>query len=132
MPDAPPQMRANMAHAMTATTCVTLAQAANPWQTLASHENDRGCTSENFSMANGRMTGSVVCPTSRMTINGTFTATTYDVTTQAHSDRNGHVMDMEMHGVAHRVGECTGDEDTGGSDDDGGDAPATPESHGSK
>jgi len=133
MPDAPPQMRERLNRPTTSTACVTPEQAADPFQNMTQGMEGQGCNSNNFSMANGRISGSINCPAMQMSFNGTFTATTYDATVQAHSSQGGHTMDMETHSTARRVGECNGTEDTGGArGSDSAPPPAAPGGAGGK
>jgi hypothetical protein len=95
----------------TVSICLTPEQAANPGANFAtgSAENS-GCTSENMAMANGRVTGTVQCAqggtTMRTTLDGQYTATSYEVTQRAQISGQGVSMNTESRTTGRRTGDC--------------------------
>jgi hypothetical protein len=93
--------------------CLTAAQAAQPNANFLTGSGEAGgCTSENLSMANGRIQGVVSCnaqgASMRSTMDGQFTPTSYDMTTQVQTTSAGMTMDMETRTRARRTGDCPG------------------------
>ena len=93
--------------------CLTAAQAAQPNANFLTGSGEAGgCTSENLSMANGRIQGVVSCNAQgtqmRSTMDGQFTPTSYDMTTHVQTTAAGMTMDMETRTRARRTGDCPG------------------------
>lgn len=114
MPQLPPGVAVPGMQPMTARFCLTPEQAANPSADVLGGggrgANPAGCTTENYSVSGGRISGTSVCNmgggTSRTTINGRFTATSYEMTMQSTSDIGGTSTNTEMRVTAQRVGDC--------------------------
>ena len=93
--------------------CLTAAQAAQPNANFLTGSGEAGgCTSENLSMANGRIQGTVTCNAQgaqmRSTMDGQFTPTSYEMTTQVQTSQAGMTVDMETRTRARRTGDCPG------------------------
>ncbi len=91
--------------------CLTAAQAANPNANFLTGSGEAGgCTSENLSMSGGRIQGTVTCNAQgtqmRSTMDGQFTPTSYEMTTQVQTTGAGMTMDMETRTRARRTGDC--------------------------
>lgn len=91
--------------------CLTPQQAANPnAQTLTSNPVSTGCTTGNLTFANGRIAGSAVCEvrggTVQTTIEGQFTATSYEMTVKSRAEMGGTTTNSEMRVTARRLGDC--------------------------
>ena len=91
--------------------CLTAAQAAQPNANFLTGSGEAGgCTSENLSMANGRIQGTVTCNAQgaqmRSTMDGQFTPTSYEMTTQVQTSQAGMTVDMETRTRARRTGDC--------------------------
>jgi hypothetical protein len=91
--------------------CITPEQAANP--TAAAMTGDHGsshCTMKDYSVAGGRIHGTTTCNMGtslvRMTSDGQYTATTYEMTIKSQIDVRGRSINNEMHVTARRVGDC--------------------------
>jgi hypothetical protein len=95
----------------TASYCLTAEQAAQPSAGFLTGGGEAGgCSYENFSMANGRMSGSVQCnvagTSSRSTFDGQFTPSSYEITTQVTATAAGMTTETETRTTARRTGDC--------------------------
>lgn len=95
----------------TASYCLTAEQAARPSAGFLTGGGEAGgCSYENFSMANGQLSGAVTCnvagTSSRSTFSGQFTPTSYEMTTQVEATAAGMTTESETRTTARRVGEC--------------------------
>ena len=111
VPNMPKGMNPPMPPPTTVRTCLTAEQARAPNANFLTGSGESGgCTSENFSMADGRITGTVQCnaqgSTMRSTLDGRYTATSYEMTMQTQTQAQGMSMDMEARTTARRVGDC--------------------------
>ena len=101
------------APATTVRTCLTPEQASQPTPGFLTGGGQAGadsnCTYENFSNAGGRIQGTVQCTmpegTMRMTLDGTVTATSYEMTQQTQMS-GANQMEMENRITGRRVGDC--------------------------
>lgn len=97
---------------MSARFCITPEQAANPNADVlgGGRNNPQGCTTENYTVAGGRISGTIVCAmggtTTRTTINGEFTPTSYEMRMQSRSEGPGGPPDSETRITARRIGDC--------------------------
>jgi hypothetical protein len=104
---------------MTATTsdikhCVTPEQAANPQADFLSAQKGAGCSYDGFSMAGGRIKGSMNCSGSGgaqgkvvMNFDGRYDPRSYDMTSTMQAGGDGMNMTIKSHVTGKRVGECT-------------------------
>lgn len=113
MPQLPPGVTAPGTQPMTTRFCLTPEMAANPSaDTLggARNPNAGACRTENYSVANGRITGTTICEMGgvnvRSTMNGQFTPTSYEMTIQSSTQMGGTSTNSEMRITAQRVGDC--------------------------
>lgn len=95
----------------TVRSCITPEQAARPNANFLTGSGETGgCTYQDFSMAGGRMQGTITCTaqdtTMRSTFNGQFTPASYEMTTQVETQAGGMTMNMETRTTARRVGDC--------------------------
>jgi hypothetical protein len=69
------------------------------------------CDYSGITVAGGRIHGTSSCRRSgieaTVTMDGSFTPTSYDINQQMHSTMHGRTMSSTNHLVGHRVGECT-------------------------
>jgi hypothetical protein len=92
--------------------CITPEQAANPnAAALAADHGSSDCTAKDYSMTGGRIRGTTVCNMKsggsiRMTTDGQYTATTYEMTIKSQIDVAGRSINSETHVKAQRVGDC--------------------------
>lgn len=91
--------------------CLTAEQAARPNANFLTGSGERGgCTYENFSMAGGRIQGTVSCSsdgmTMRTTMNGRFTADSYETESQSRITSNAMTMETSGRTRSRRVGDC--------------------------
>lgn len=97
---------------MSARFCITPEQAANPnADVLGGGQNmPQGCTTENYTVSGGRISGAIVCnmggTANRTTINGQFTPTTYEMTMQSRSEAGGTTTESQTRVTARRIGDC--------------------------
>lgn len=110
-PNMPAGMTPPRMPARTVSVCITPEQAGNPNAgVLSGNSNQAGCTTENYSVAGGRIQGTITCDIqgarTRTTINGQFTPTSYEMTTQAEAVVGGMTTNTETRISARRTGEC--------------------------
>lgn len=95
-------------------TCLTPEQAARNDGKFFEPKNNKDCTSESFSMDNGKIDAKMVCSRAgtkqTVQMRGTYGAEAYDLTLNSQGDMNGQPMKMSMHVAGKRTGECTGKE----------------------
>ena len=111
MPNMPAGVTAPTPPPTTVRACLTAAQASQPNANFLTGSGESGgCTYENFSMTGGRIQGTVTCnaqgATMRSTLNGQFTPTSYEITTQAQTSANGMNVEMETRTRSRRTGDC--------------------------
>jgi len=109
----PAGMNAPMPPAQTARNCLTPEEAAQASENFLSETTGagEGCTAENSSMSGGRIQATVQCTRPegrvRMTMNGTYSATTLDMTQRVQTSApGGQNVEMEARISGRRVGEC--------------------------
>jgi hypothetical protein len=103
----------------TSRACLTADQAKAPFQQFLAGVAYSQCQSDKFTMAAGKIGGSVTCAgqgqATNFTLDGSYSATSYDVTTRAEVRAAGEQlpmmpeatpMDMTTRITAKRVGEC--------------------------
>jgi hypothetical protein len=111
-PNMPPGVEMPHMAPVTASFCMTPEQAAGPnGGVMAGNDMaGTGCTTENFSMAGGRITGTVQCnmqgTTSRTTMDGQFSPTSYEMTMVAQTNAGGVATENETRITARRTGDC--------------------------
>lgn len=113
--DLPPQV-ANMVRdaindrRMTSTNCITQDQIDNAPENLF-QESEGQCRYTEFSMSGGTLHGVAQCTmeqgTMNMTMDGTYTASTYDMDMTMTGDMGMGPMSMSMHVTGRRIGECS-------------------------
>lgn len=113
--DLPPQV-ANMIRdamndrRMTSTNCITQDQIDNAPENLF-QQSEGQCRYTEFSMSGGSMHGVAQCNmdqgTMNMTMDGTYTASTYDMDMTMTGDMGMGPMSMAMHVTGQRIGECS-------------------------
>ena len=108
-----PNMPAGVTPAMPATTvrsCLTPQQVAQPNADFFSGGNAQGCRSENFSVAGGRIQGTITCDaqgtSTRITMDGRFAATSYEMTQRSEVAAGGTNVTTETRVTGRRVGDC--------------------------
>ncbi|HWT13397.1 MAG TPA: DUF3617 domain-containing protein [Allosphingosinicella sp.] len=110
MPGMPKGMAAPTPPPTTVRNCLTAEQARQPSADFLTGSAGSGCRSENFSMANGRISGTVQCDaqgtTMRSTMDGQYTATSYEMNMQTQTQAQGQNVDMEVRATARRIGDC--------------------------
>ena len=111
MPGMPAGASPPMPAPTTVSVCLTPEQVANPGANFATGSGaNGGCTSDNMSWANGRVSGTVQCSqsgtTMRSTLDGRFSGTTYDVTQRAEISGGGQTMTTESRTTGRRTGDC--------------------------
>ncbi len=112
VPNMPAGMTPPMPPPTTVRSCLTPEQARQPNAGfLTGAENQSGCTYENFSMAGGRMRGIVTCTregtTVRATVNGSFTADSYEMESESRVTANGMTVETASRVSSRRIGDCT-------------------------
>ena len=118
MPNLPPEARAMMQHqagtARMFATCLTPDQAARPAAGLF-NQGASGCTYDQFTMADGRLDGSMTCQqgaqTIHITLAGNYGPDMYEVHTRSRINLpGGQPLTSSVSMTAHRAGDCRGDE----------------------
>jgi hypothetical protein len=98
---------------VTVRSCLTPEQARRPNAGFMTGGRDQnGCNYESFSMAGGRVQGTVTCNREgsaiRSTINGTFSAEAYQMETEASVQANGMTVNTANRVTGRRIGDCPG------------------------
>jgi len=114
-PEAKRMMEQMMGKGRTVSSCLTKEEAEKPNGKFFG-QADKNCTYDHFTMGNGSIDSKLTCKTPQgsqvMTMNGSFTGTTYNTTMHMQGQGPmGKVMNMTMELAARRVGDCTGKED---------------------
>lgn len=99
------------------TNCLTREEVAKADAGLFNDKNNKSCTQQGFSFADGRIQGTLTCSGGDMpgkatvTMNGTYSSTGYDIDQKMAVDAGGMKMNIDSHITGRRVGECKpGDE----------------------
>ena len=111
IPNMPQGMSGPMPPATTVSTCLTPQQASAPsGGFLTGSGEGAGCTTENMSMADGRIRGTVQCnqqgSTMRSTMDGQFSPTSFEISQRVETSAQGMNMNMESRTSGRRVGDC--------------------------
>ena len=110
-PNMPAGMTPPRMPARTVSACITPEQAGSPNAgVLSGNSNQPGCTTENYSVSGGRIQGTITCDIqgarTRTTLNGQFTPTSYEMTTQSEAVVGGMTTNTETRITARRTGDC--------------------------
>lgn len=111
----PPGMADGMKKSASRTdrTCMTEEEAKAPKGDMFSGSKASGCRSEGFKWEGGRIEGKTICPgqggagETTMTMAGSYSAQSMDMTMKSQTDLMGKPMTMEMRVSGKRVGECS-------------------------
>jgi hypothetical protein len=98
--------------------CLTPEEVARANADFVRESAGEGCTSQNSSMSGGRIQANIQCDRpegqTRMTMNGTYTATTLDMTQQVRTTiAGGQTVEMDARMTGRRIGECPAGEENG-------------------
>lgn len=91
--------------------CVTPEQAARPNADFFAAK-DNGCSYKDFTMAGGRIQGTMTCSAKdspgamTMVMNGRYGGESYDMEVEMKTDSNAGSMTMKSRGAGRRIGEC--------------------------
>lgn len=97
----------------TSKTCMTPEEAKGPKGDIFAGDKSGNCKSEGFKWADGRIEGKTTCPgqggtgQTVMTMNGSYSPQSIDMTMKTETDLMGKPMTMEMRVSGKRVGECS-------------------------
>lgn len=114
LPGMPAEMAAQMQKGMgldkAFSTCLTPAQAEKPDGSFF-QQGASGCTYDNFTMADGRIDAKMTCTNAGasqvVTMNGSYSAESYDITTTSAAKIDGQIpMNMTMTVSSRRIGDC--------------------------
>lgn len=110
-PGLPRGMTSPLPPPTTVRSCLTPEQARRPNANFLTGSGAQGgCNYENFSMAGGRIQGSVVCDNAgtrmRTTMNGQFTASGYQMESESRIETNGVTMETASRITTQRLGDC--------------------------
>ena len=111
VPGMPSGMNMPMPPPTTVRSCLTAEQAAQPGADFVTGSGEnQGCTYESNSVSGGRIQATVQCTaqgqTMRTTVNGQFTATSFEVEQQVQTSAQGANMEMQSRTTGRRVGDC--------------------------
>ncbi|MBV8686423.1 MAG: DUF3617 domain-containing protein [Alphaproteobacteria bacterium] len=89
--------------------CITPEEARKPIK--MNGEENKDCDYSKFSMGGGRMSGTITCGNAKtarvaLTMNGTFSARSYDYAASMTTEARGVNMTMGMKATGRRVGDC--------------------------
>jgi hypothetical protein len=107
-----PQGKSALPSPTTTRSCLTADQASAPnGAFFAGSGEPGGCTAENMAMAEGRIQGVVQCDqpggAMRSTLEGRFTATSFEVNQRVETSAQGMNMNMQSRTSGRHVGECS-------------------------
>jgi hypothetical protein len=110
-PNMPAGVNAPLPEPQTASHCLTPEQAARPnggfW---AQNVQSSGCTSENNSMAGGRIQARLLCNSAQgrttITMDGRYTGDSLDLTQRVEAGGGGQSVTMDAHITGRRTGDC--------------------------
>lgn len=111
VPNMPQGFSPPMPPATTVRHCLTPEQAGRPPADFMSGGGESGgCTYQDFAMSNGRIRGTIQCGAEagsmRMTMDGSFSSTRYEMNQQVETSGQGMTMNMESRTTGRRVGDC--------------------------
>lgn len=93
----------------TVSQCLTPEQARNPGADFAGG-GQQGCTSDDYRMADGRISGTIQCnqqgTTMRATVAGTYNRDSMDMTMNSQTQASGQSVTTEVRVTGRRTGEC--------------------------
>ena len=93
----------------TVSQCLTPEQARNPGADFAGG-GQQGCTSDDYRMADGRISGTIQCnqqgTSMRATVAGTYTRDSMDMTMNSETQASGQNVNTEVRVTGRRTGEC--------------------------
>ena len=112
MPNMPQGVTIPTQRPVTARTCLTPEQARRPNAGFMTGKDGAGCSYENFSMSGGRLQGAVTCNQAgtsvRVTMNGTFSAESYQIESETQAQAGGTNVNTVSRITARRIGDCPG------------------------
>ena len=99
-----------LSHRVTNRQCLTPEKAKRPTGDLFSGKQE-GCTREGFTLAGGRVKGTMVCKDPRgmastVTMDGQYGGDSFDVTMNVTASNEGRSMVWRSHSVGRRIGAC--------------------------
>lgn len=111
MPNMPAGMTTPLPPPTTVRSCLTPEQARQPNANFLTGSGDQGgCTYQDFSMAGGRIRGTVTCNSQgtnmRTTMDGTFGGDSYRIESESQVSANGATIDTATRITARRIGDC--------------------------
>lgn len=93
----------------TVSQCLTPEQARNPGADFAGG-GQQGCTSDDYRMADGRISGTIQCnqqgTSMRATVAGSYTRDSMDMTMNSETQAQGQTVNTEVRVTGRRTGEC--------------------------
>ena len=106
-PEAAAMMKKTMGEKQTSRQCITPEEAAGAFVT---QDQQTDCTREGFSLAGGRIQGTVTCTGEdgkvTVTLNGRHSGTSYDMNSKVQSENQAGSMTIETRTTGRRIGEC--------------------------
>jgi hypothetical protein len=112
MPNLPAGVTPPMPPPNTVSYCLTEEQAANPDANFVTGSGRTGgCTSQDYAMRGGRISGSVQCQhqgaTMRATMTGQYQRESFDMNMDMQTEMGGQRVAMQTRTTARRTGECS-------------------------
>jgi hypothetical protein len=113
LPEGVAEAMRNSAPGGTNRTCMTPEEAKGPTADMFGKNDAADCRSDGFGWAGGRIQGKTTCTgdggtgKTVMTMAGSYTAQSIDMTMKSDTEVMGKSMNMEMRLTGRRVGECT-------------------------
>lgn len=96
----------------TVKSCLSEAEASKPDADLFQGKKDDSCKAEGFAMKGGRVTGTMICKgtegagETKLTMEGQYGSTSFDVTSRTEVKGEGMAMTMESRSTGRRIGDC--------------------------
>ncbi len=102
--------------------CLTAEQAKKPGGKFFNRQADKNCRYDHFTMGGGKIDAMMRCAapagSMSMTIDGTYSADSYSTHVSMNME-GGQKMTMKMRSEAHRIGECTPEDEARAKADSG-------------
>ena len=95
--------------------CITPEQAARPQADFFAENKDSGCTYKDFTMAGGRIKGTMTCAVKdkpggmTMVMDGKYGPQSYEMNVDMKTDAGAHSMSIQSRGTGKWIGECPAD-----------------------
>ena len=88
--------------------CLTAEQAAPPSAEILAARSGRDCVQQDFRVADGRLSGTMICPNARVRMAGRYGPQAYETRMEMETPVADVVMTLELRIRGRRIGDCPG------------------------